>query len=160
MSAKVFGSAIRRREDPRLITGTATYTDDIVLPHMVHAALLRSPHAHARITHIDTSRARSAPGVIAVYTGADTETALAPMPCAWLLPNAELKIAKYAPLATDLVRYVVECATVVVAEDRYLAQDALDLIDVGYEPLPAVVDSQTAAAPKAPQLHADIPGNQ
>jgi carbon-monoxide dehydrogenase large subunit len=160
MSAKVFGSGIRRREDPRLITGTATYTDDLVLPRMAHMAIVRSPHAHARIVGIDTSRAKAAPGVLAVYTGADTASALAPMPCAWLLPNANLKVAKYAQLATDVVRYVGDCVAVVVAEDRYQAQDALELIDVQYEPLDAVVDPQAASAGTAPQLHSDIPGNQ
>jgi carbon-monoxide dehydrogenase large subunit len=160
MAARVFGSGIRRREDPRLITGTATYTDDLVLPGMVHAAILRSPHAHARITRIDTARARSASGVLAVYTGADTDTALQPMPCAWLVPNAELKVATYRPVAKDIVRYVGECVAVVVAESRYQAQDALDLIDVDYDPLPVVVDPQKAAAAGAPQLHPDIPGNQ
>jgi carbon-monoxide dehydrogenase large subunit len=108
MGTKVFGSAIRRREDPRLITGTATYTDDLTLPGMVHAAILRSPYAHARVGKIDVHRARHAPGVIAVYTGADTNAVLKPMPCAWLLPNADLKVATYQPVATDVVRYVGE----------------------------------------------------
>ena len=76
MSTRIFGSGIRRREDPRLITGTATYTDDLTLPRMVHAAMLRSPHAHARITSIDTSKAAAAAGVVAVYTHADIEGAL------------------------------------------------------------------------------------
>ncbi len=160
MSAKVFGSGIRRREDPRLITGTATYTEDVVLPDMAHAALLRSPHAHARIRSIDTSRAKQAPGVLAVFTAADTEAALKPMPCAWLLPNANLKVATYPQLAKDTVRYVGDCVAVVVAESRYQAQDALELIDVDYDPLPVVVDPQKATAKGAPQLHADIAGNQ
>jgi carbon-monoxide dehydrogenase large subunit len=160
MSAKVFGSGIRRREDPRLITGTAAYTDDLVLPGMVHAVILRSPHAHARIARIDTTRAKQAAGVLAVYTAADTEASLKPMPCAWLLPNAELKIAAYPQLAKDVVRYVGDCVAVVVAEDRYQAQDALELIEVDYEPLPVVVDPQKATAANAPQLHADVPGNQ
>ena len=160
MSAKVFGSGIRRREDPRLITGTAAYTDDLVLPGMVHAAIVRSPHAHARITRIDTTRAKEAAGVLAVYTAADIETALKPMPCAWLVPNAELKIATYPQLAKDVVRYVGDCVAVVVAENRYQAQDALELIDVDYEPLPVTVDPQKAMAGTAPQLHADIPRNQ
>jgi carbon-monoxide dehydrogenase large subunit len=160
MSAKVFGSGIRRREDPRLITGTATYTDDVVLPNMAHAAILRSPHAHARIRKIDTSRAKTAPGVIAVFTAADTEAALKPMPCAWLVPNADLKVATYPQLARDVVRYVGDCVAVVVADSRYQAQDALELIDVDYEPLPAVVDPQKSTAKGAPQIHADIPGNQ
>src|SRR5262249_28311511 len=80
MAGKVFGSAIRRREDPRLITGTATYTDDLTMPGLLHAAILRSPHAHAKIKKIDTTRAKAAPGVVAVYTGADTKSALQPMP--------------------------------------------------------------------------------
>ena len=84
MSTRIFGSGIRRREDPRLITGTATYTDDLALPGMVHAAMLRSPHAHARITRIDTSRAKRAEGVVAVYTSPDLGDALKPVPCAWL----------------------------------------------------------------------------
>ena len=91
MTTRIFGSGIRRREDPRLITGGSTYTDDVTLPGMVHAAILRSPHAHARITGIDTSAASSAPGVIAVYTGADTEGALAPIPCAWIPPESDVK---------------------------------------------------------------------
>src|SRR5580765_1303849 len=100
MAAKVFGSGIRRREDPRLITGTATYTDDLALPGMLHAAIVRSPHAHARIRNIDTARARKAPGVVAVYTSADTAAALKPVPCAWLVPNADLKVATYPALAS------------------------------------------------------------
>jgi aerobic carbon-monoxide dehydrogenase large subunit len=160
MGARVFGSGIRRREDPRLITGTATYTDDLTLSGMVHAAILRSPYAHARINAIDVHRARHASGVIAVYTGTETNAVLNPMPCAWLLPGSELKVAPYKPIATEIVRYVGECVAVVVAQTRYQAQDALDLIDVDYDPLPAVVDPQKAMAEGAPQLHADAQGNQ
>ena len=96
--ARVFGSGIRRREDPRLLTGTARYTADFSLPRMVHAAILRSPHGHARIRGIDTSRAKAAPGVVAVFTGADTEAGLKCIPCAWLLPNAGLNIGQYLSL--------------------------------------------------------------
>jgi carbon-monoxide dehydrogenase large subunit len=160
MTATVFGSGIRRREDPRLVTGTAAYTDDIVLPRMVHAAILRSPHAHARIKGIDTAAAKAAPGVLEVFTAADTEGPLNPVPCAWLVPNADLKVAAYSAIAKDTVRYVGDCVAVVVAENRYQAQDALDLIEVEYEPLPAVVDPKRATEAGAPQLHADIPGNQ
>ncbi len=102
MSAKAFGSGIRRREDPRLITGAAKYTDDFALPRMVYAAMLRSPYPHARITGVDTSRAKNADGVLAVYTGADIGDALKPMPCAWLLPDSGLKIANYPCMATDI----------------------------------------------------------
>src|SRR5262249_7751744 len=142
MSAKVFGSAIRRREDPRLITGAAAYTDDITLPGMVHAAILRSPHAHARIKRIDTSAARKAGGVLAVYTASDIGDALKPLPCAWLVPGCDIKVAAYSPMASEVVRYVGDAVAVVVATNRYQAQDALDLIEVDYEPLPAVVDPQ------------------
>ena len=166
MSSRIFGSGIRRREDPRLITGSATYTHDIVLPGMVHAAMLRSSHAHARITRIDTEKAKTAPGVVAVYTGADIEGALQPVPCAWLLPDSQLKIAPYPCIAKDTVRYTGDIVAVVVAETPYQAYDALDLIEVDYEPLPTVTDPEKAAGADAPQLHAkdingdDLSGNQ
>ncbi|MXY16180.1 MAG: molybdopterin-dependent oxidoreductase, partial [Acidobacteria bacterium] len=160
MSSRIFGSGIRRREDPRLITGSATYTHDIELPRMVHAVMLRSSHAHARITRIDTEQAKAAPGVLAVYTGADIEGALQPMPCAWLLPDSDLKIAGYPCIAKDVVRYTGDIVAVVVAERPWEGHDALDLIEVDYEPLPSVTDPEAAAAAGAPQLHADIEGNQ
>jgi carbon-monoxide dehydrogenase large subunit len=159
MSTRIFGSGIRRREDPRLITGSATYTDDLVLPGMVHAAMLRSPHAHARIKRIDTSRAKKAPGVLAVFTGRDTDGVLQPMPCAWLVPNSNLKVANYPCIAKDVVRYVGDVVAVVVAESVYQAHDALDGIDVDYEPLPSVTDPEKSIKAGAPQLHADIPNN-
>ena len=166
MSSRIFGSGIRRREDPRLITGSATYTADITLPGMAHAAMLRSGHAHARIRRIDTSRAASAPGVLAVYTGTDVEGALQPMPCAWLLPDADLRVAAYPCIAKDVVRYTGDIVAAVVAETPYLAHDALDLIEVDYEPLPSVTDPEAARKPDAPQVHAAdadgaaIAGNQ
>jgi carbon-monoxide dehydrogenase large subunit len=126
---------------------------------MAYAAVLRSPHGHARIRGIDTSRAKRAPGVVAVFTGTDTEGTLQCIPCAWLLPNAGLKISQYRAMATDVVRYVGDAVAVVVADSEYQAYDAVELIEVDYEPLPAVVDPEKAAAPGAPQLHADIPGN-
>ena len=157
MASRIFGSGIRRREDPRLITGSATYTDDLSLPGMVHAVMLRSPHAHARLLNIDTSRAKQAPGVVAVYTGGDVT--LAPAPCAWLLPNANLKVAKYPCVATDTVRYVGDIVAVVVAETPYQAYDALELVEVEYEPLPCVVDPEQAMKAGAPQLHDTVPNN-
>ena len=160
MSTRIFGSGIRRREDPRLITGTATYTDDITLPGMVHAAMLRSPHAHATIKSIDTGQAAAAPGVLAVYTGADIEGQLQPVPCAWLLPDSDLKIADYQCIAKDVVRYTGDIVAVVVAETPYQAYDALDLIEVDYAPLESVIDPEAASKAGAPQLHADIEGNQ
>jgi carbon-monoxide dehydrogenase large subunit len=160
MTTTVFGSGIRRREDPRLITGAATYTDDITLPGLVHAAILRSPHAHARITRLDTKQARKAPGVLAVFTADDTEGALKPVPCLWLVPNSDLRIGTYPVLAKEVVRYVGDCIAVVVAETRYQAQDAIDLIEVDYEPLPAVVDPKRASEAGAPEIHGGIPKNQ
>ncbi len=160
MTTRLFGSGIRRREDPRLITGQASYTDDIKLTGMVHAAILRSPHAHARIRSIDTDAAKQAPGVLAVYTGADTEGVLNPIPCAWVIPDSDIKVVAYPPIAKDIVRYVGDAVAVVVAEDRYQAEDALELISVDYEPLPAVVNPEAALQPGAPQLHEDAPNNQ
>ena len=160
MASRVFGSGIRRREDPRLITGAATYTDDLSFPGMLHAAMLRSPHAHARIARLDTAAAAKAPGVVAVYTGREVGEKLQPTPCAWLLPNANLKIAAYPCVAVDTVRYVGDIIAVVVAETAYQAHDAVDLIDVDYQPLKAVVNPEEALKPGAPQLHPDVPNNE
>jgi carbon-monoxide dehydrogenase large subunit len=160
MTTRIFGSGIRRREDPRLITGQASYTDDIKLTGLAHAAILRSPHAHARIRSIDTSRARTAPGVAAVYTAADIQGVLNPIPCAWVVPNSDVKAVPYPAIAKDVVRYVGDAVAVVVAENRYQAEDALELINVDYEPLPVVINPEAALQPGAPQLHADAPNNQ
>ena len=139
MTTRVFSSGIRRREDPRLITGRAAYTDDIKLPGMAHAAILRSPYAHASISSIDTSAAASQPGVIAVFTGEDTEGALNGLPCAWLIPGSDLKTPAHPAIAKDKVRYVGDAVAVVVAESRYEAEDALEHIAVEYEPMGAVI---------------------
>ena len=160
MTTRIFGSGIRRREDPRLITGGSVYTDDVTLPGMVHAAILRSPHAHARITGVDTAAAAAAPGVIAVYTGADVDGVLAPIPCAWIPPDSEVKAVAHPAIAKDVVRYQGDAVAVVVADTRYQAEDALELINVGYEPLPAVVNPAAAMDAGAPQLHDDAPNNQ
>ena len=160
MTTRIFGSGIRRREDPRLITGQASYTDDISLNGLVHAAILRSPHGHARITSIDTSAAKSAPGVLAVYTGADIEGKLTPIPCAWVVPDSDVKTVAYPAIAKDVVRYVGDAVAVVVADTRTQAEDALELINVGYEVLPAVVNAEAALQDGAPQLHEDAPNNQ
>ncbi|PKB77796.1 MAG: carbon monoxide dehydrogenase [SAR202 cluster bacterium Io17-Chloro-G9] len=160
MTTRIFGSGIRRREDPRLITGQATYTDDINLAGMVHAAILRSPHAHARITGVDVAAARAAPGVVGVYTGADTDGVLNPIPCAWLVPDSDVKAVAYPAMAKDVVRYVGDAVAVVVAETRAQAEDALESINVNYEVLPAAVNPEAATQGGAPQLHDDAPNNQ
>ena len=160
MTTRLFGSGIRRREDPRLITGQSTYTDDIKLTGMIHAAILRSPHAHARITSIDTSAAQGAPGVLGVYTGADTDGVLNPIPCAWVVPDSDVKTVAHPAMAKDIVRYVGDAVAVVVAENRYQAEDALELINVAYSPLPAVVNPEEALQAGAPHLHEAAPNNQ
>ena len=159
MTTRVFSSGIRRREDPRLITGRASYTDDIKLPGMAHAAILRSMYAHANIRSVDASAAVNQPGVIAVYTGADTEGALNGLPCAWLIPNSDLKTPAHPAIAKDKVRYVGDAVAVVVAETRYQAEDALEHIAVEYEPLDVVMNPKDAAQAGAPQLHDDAPNN-
>ena len=157
--ATIFGSAIKRREDPRLVTGTATYTDDIKLPGLTYAAILRSPYAHARITAIDIEAARTAPGVIAIYTGRDVQARTTPVPCAWNVPNCDLKIPAHPLLAVDRVRYVGDGVAMVIADSRAAARDAIDLIDVSYDPLDSGIDPEKMAQPGAPQLHDDVPNN-
>ena len=159
MTTRYFGERIKRSEDSRLLTGRGTYVDDIQPRGCLHAALLRSPHAHARIRSIDLSKAKTLPGVIAVYVNADLPQAIAePLPK--LIPHPSLIHHKtqYA-LAPDKVRYVGEPVAFVVAESRYIAEDAVDLIDVDYDPLPPVVDLEQAAQPGAPLVHDDIGTN-
>ncbi len=159
MTTRYFGERIKRNEDPRLLTGRGTFVDDVKLPGLVYAAVLRSPHAHARLLRVDVSRARAHPDVVAVYTRADLPAALAdPLPK--LIPHAALIHHKtqYA-LAPDKVRYVGEPVAFVVATSRYAAEDALDLIDVEYDPLPAVVDLERAVQPGAALVHEDIGTN-
>jgi carbon-monoxide dehydrogenase large subunit len=155
----IFGSGIKRREDPRLITGTATYTDDVKLPGLTYAAFLRSPYGHARITRIDTKAAERAPGVLAVYTGAMVEDRVAPVPCAWNVPNCDLKVPPHPLLAREKVRYVGDGVAMVVAESRSAARDAVDLIEVDYESLGGGVDPEQMAQPGAPQLHQEVANN-
>jgi carbon-monoxide dehydrogenase large subunit len=157
--ATLFGSGIKRREDPRLITGAATYTDDVKLPGLTYAAILRSPYAHAKITKVDTAAAAAAPGVLAVYTGADIKDRVVPVPCAWNVPNCNLKVPPHPLLAYEKVRYVGDGVALVVAESRAAARDALDLIEVEYEPLPAGVDPERMTKPGAPRLHDEVVNN-
>ena len=157
--SSLFGASIRRREDPRLITGQATYTDDLRLPGMAYACIVRSPHAHARIADIDADAARRHPGVVAVFTGRDLQGKLTPIPTAWLIPNSDLKTPPHPALATERVRYAGDGVAVVVAEDPYAARDAASLIRVDYEPLPPIVNQESAVQAGAPQLHAEAPNN-
>ncbi|WP_016931733.1 xanthine dehydrogenase family protein molybdopterin-binding subunit [Rhodococcus sp. R1101] len=138
------GRARRRKEDEHLITGRTRWTDNIVLPGMLHAAILRSPVAHARITALDVSEARGKPGVVAVYTGADLAEEQGSLPCAWPITE-DMKTPNAPALAVDTVRFAGEAVAVVVARSAYEAHDALDAIDVDYEDLPVVLDLETAA---------------
>ena len=160
MASRIFGSGIKRREDPRLLTGQARYTDDFVLPNMAHMAVVRSPYAHARIQGIRTKKAAAMEGVLGVFTGPDMKAAgFGPIPCAWVVPGSDTKTPPYPPLALDTVRYVGNAVAIVVAADRYLARDAADAVEVDYEPLPAVAHAAKAVGKGQPQLHADVPNN-
>jgi carbon-monoxide dehydrogenase large subunit len=151
------GRPIKRVEDPRLVKGLGTYTDDVRLPGLVHAAILRSPHAHARILRIDVGPARAIPGVIAVLTGADVNDHCGAVPCAAAI--AGLKAPKHTVLAGDRVYYVGHPVAVAVATDPYVARDALDAIDVDYEPLPIVTNPEEALKPGSPLTHPDLGTN-
>ncbi len=148
---KLIGEPIRRREDPRLITGHGTYVDDIKLPGMLHMSVVRSTHAHARLTKVDTSAAKTAPGVSLVMTGVEAKAWGEMLPTASELPD--MKSATRYALSDGVVRFVGEGVAAVVATDRYVAKDAAELVDVEYEDLPVVVDAVKSMEPGAPLLH-------
>jgi aerobic carbon-monoxide dehydrogenase large subunit len=155
---RLLGARVRRKEDPRFITGRAMYTDDVRVPGTLHAAFVRSPHPHARVRSIDASAARGMPNVAGVFTGKDlADGGVNGIPVGWLLPG--LKPSNHNALAVDRVRYVGEPVAVVVAADAYAARDAAEAVAVDYEPLPAVADSARALEPGAPLLRDDAPGN-
>src|SRR5690606_5483072 len=147
-----FGRTLRK-EDARFVRGKGTYVDDVVLPGMLHGAMLRSPYAHARIVSIDTSQALAHPKVKAVITG---ET-LQGLNLAWM---PTLSYDTQAVLATDKVRFQGQEVAFVIAEDHYSARDALELIEVEYEPLPPVVDAKRALDPDAPVIRDDKEGKR
>ena len=162
MGTKYVGAGVRRREDPRLLAGRGRYVDDLRVSGCLHAAVLRSPHAHARIRSVRVDRARAHPGVVGCFTYSDLQDVLRPLPLAGSPPpplqarvGFRLKTAAQFALATDRVRYVGEPLAVVIAADPYVAQDALDLIDVDYEPLAVVADAEAGLAPGAALLHED-----
>jgi len=155
--SKLVGAKVKRREDPSLIRGLGRFVDDVRLPGMLHVAILRSPHAHAKIKSLDTAAARRHPGVVAVFTGAELRDQIGTLPTT--ADNPTLRIPKHHVLAVDKVCYVGEGVAAVIAEDRYAARDALDLIAVQYEPLPVVTDPEKALAPGSPMIHAEWPDN-
>ena len=156
MTNRFIGQGVKRKEDPRLVSGTSTYVDDIVLPGMLYMTVVRSIHAHARIKNIDVTRAKGMDGVHAVLTGEDTKT-LGSVPCAGQLPD--LKIPAHPPLARGKVRFAGEPVAIVVAADRYVGADAAEEVDVEYEPLEAVVDPEKAIEPGATVLHEEWDDN-
>jgi carbon-monoxide dehydrogenase large subunit len=159
MTTRWIGARVPRNEDARLLRGRGCFVGDIDLPGLLHAVVLRSPHAHARLGAIDTARARALPGVHLVLTAADLGGLSQPTPL--LIPHPALTHPRTQhPLATDTVRYVGQPVAFVVADDRYRAEDAAGLIDVAYEPLPAVTDLATAGDAATPRVHPDVPGNR
>src|SRR5262245_39572524 len=156
------GQPLKRLEDPRLLTGHGSFVDDIQLPDMLYASVLRSPHAHARLKSIDVEAARRLPGVVAVLTGADIAGALGNLPTRAMEGEWQVE-AMHAPeqpvLARDKVCYVGQPVAVVVGKDRYVARDAVDLIEVDYEPLPPLIDPLDAAREDSHPIHAQIGTN-
>ncbi len=156
------GQPLRRKEDARFLTGAGQFTDDVTMARQAHAFFLRSPHAHARIRGIDTAKAKKAPGVVAIYIGADLE-GVNGLPCGWLITSVDgtpMKEPPHPVLAKGKVRYVGDQVALVVAETLHQAKDAAELIDVDYEVLPAVVNVVDALKQGAPQIHDEAPGNK
>jgi len=153
----VLGASIKRREDPRFITGKGNYTDDLKLAGLTHAVFVRSPHANAKIRKIDTAKASKAPGVVAIFTGKDM-TGVNSLPCGWLLP--ELKIPPHMPLASDAAHYVGDPVAIVIAESQAAASDAAEMVVVDWEVLPSVTSTEKAAAKGSQQIHEVAPNNE
>src|SRR5262245_11111029 len=163
MNAPLIGQSVKRKEDHRFLTGAGQFTDDVAVHGQAHAYFLRSPHAHARIRGINLSRARSAPGVVAIYTGEDLAAAkVGALPCGWLITDVNgqpMKEPPHPPLAQGKVRYVGDHVAVVIADTLAQAKDAAELIDVDYETLPAIVKAADARKPGAPLVHDGAPDN-
>jgi carbon-monoxide dehydrogenase large subunit len=155
-TARVLGASIKRREDPRFITGKGNYTDDLKLAGMTHAVFVRSPHANAKIRKIDTSKASKAPGVVAIFTGKDM-AGVNSLPCGWLLP--ELKVPPHMPLASDAAHYVGDPVAIVIADSQSAASDAAELVVVDWDVQPSVTNTEKAAAKGSVQIHEVAPGN-
>ncbi|HEY6542599.1 MAG TPA: molybdopterin cofactor-binding domain-containing protein [Ktedonobacteraceae bacterium] len=156
--AASIGTPIKRREDPRLITGQATYVDDIKLSGMLHMAILRSPYGHARINSINTEAAKKHPGVKAVYTAEDFSD-IGTVAIAVPLGEIANGMGLHGPLASGKVRFYGDPVAVIIAHDRYVARDARDLIEVDYEPLPAAIDVEAAMQEGAPLLYEEFGTN-
>src|SRR5712671_2563234 len=156
-STPYVGRSLRRREDRKFLTGKGRYVDDIRVPGMLYLAILRSPHAHARITAVDLSAARAAAGVRLALAGADLTGSIGNVKPNWIIPGTV--VPQRPVMAVDKVRFLGECVALAVAETREAAYDALELIDIAYEALPAVTGEEVAIADGAPQLHENVPNN-
>jgi carbon-monoxide dehydrogenase large subunit len=154
------GQAMRRKEDPRLITGKGRYIDDISVPGMLWCAFVRSPEAHARIAGIDASAAREREGVHAVLTADDLEGLEAPLPMAWVPPGVEINNPEHWPLAKGTVNHVGDPVALVIGDDRYAVVDATEDVVVDYDPLPAVTDPERALEPDSPLVHEALGTNR
>src|SRR5213594_5256764 len=161
-SDRLIGKSIKRREDPRFITGRGQYVDDLKIPGMTYAAFVRSPHAHAKIRKIDTAAAARHPGVVAVFTGKDM-TGVNSLPCGWDLRKEkkipgviqDLAIVPHMPLTSDAARHVGDPVAVVIADSQAAAVDAAEKVRVDWEPLPSVTATDKASASGAATIHAD-----
>src|SRR5258705_1543706 len=156
-TARLLGASIKRREDPRFITGNGNYTDDLKLAGMTHAVFVPSPHDTAKIRKIDPAKASKARGVVAIFTGKDM-TGVNSLPCGWLLP--ELKIPPHMPLASDAARYVGDPVAIVIAESQSAASDAAEMVVVDWEVLPSVTSTEKPAAKGSQQIHQAAPNNE
>jgi len=155
--ATAMGSRMKRTEDPRLITGSSTYVDDIKLAGMLYVTFVRSVHANANIVSVNTEAAKASAGVVEVLTGKDVSHLIGSVPCAAAIPG--LKFPKQPVLAVDTVRFVGEPVVAIVASDRYAGRDAADLVEIEYEPLPAAVDVEAAMKPDSPKVHPQFENN-
>ena len=142
------GQSVKRAEDPRLLTGRGRYIDDVVLPGLLHAAFVRSPIAHGRITRLSVEAARRVPGVVAVFTAAELNTGLGKVWHTMIGPEAPMPPIR--PLAEGDVRFVGDPVALVVAENRYVAEDAAELVELDIEPLDVVVDAAAALRGRCP----------
>ncbi|GAB4352780.1 MAG: xanthine dehydrogenase family protein molybdopterin-binding subunit [Oricola sp.] len=163
MGIEGIGARVARKEDKRFITGKGRYTDDMVVPGMKHAVFVRSPHAHASIKGIDTSKAAKMPGVIAVLTGDELAAdGIGSLICGWMIHSKDgspMNMGDWRPLAQTRVRYVGDAVAIVVADSKAQARDAAEAVEVTYEELPAVIHAVDALKPGAPQIHDNAPGN-
>src|SRR5437870_2164741 len=133
------GASVRRHEDPKLVAGAGTYVDDIKLPGMLYVGIVRSPYAHARITNIDTGSLDNQKGIAGKITGKEArERQKVPLPISWVIPR-DIKAPQHWAMATDIVHYVGEPVAAIAVDDRYRVEDAVDMVSVDYEPMPAVV---------------------